>query len=521
MTVKSEQKNSLCAIAINLGVDLLLNKTATEQQMSETRTNLNVILKNIMPFLRGEEKSAALISAANSIKKLHSSIPGSPSQTFIEKAAPFIKMDKNDMFLISVPAICNAIAKEIHTLEDIENSHWFERFSIVREILCPGRNYKKFDIISRQLSFIQEILGINAPEFIGDENCLSLIDSLISAGGAYAYNKRLTEDLVYSIFHKTRIGDLISYYSEKGTKKNRAALQKLNQTYGDTEPDTFIDDTLYSDRLDREAFVKGLQKYTLETLILTKKFFDEYGLRFYLTEGTLLGAVRHNGFIPWDDDVDIAMPREDYDRLVELANQGKVPPELNFDALENNPNHWVLGAKMQLVRQTPYIQHQVTNLSKCNGPYVDIFPIDYWNRPLGLKYSIVNSCLTITRRLLFVKTGYSKTRGNKLSSLVIHSIAPFLKNSWIEKFAIKNMKKFYNGNRKYSINLCSYYPYYKEIFPTSFFGDPIYINFEGEQMPIPCEYDYMLKTIYGKDYDSIPPVTMTDSHNHPFVLKDK
>ena len=83
------------------------------------------------------------------------------------------------------------------------------------------------------------------------------------------------------------------------------------------------------------------------------------------------------------------------------------------------------------------------------------------------------------------------------------------------------MKKFYNGNRKYSINLCSYYPYYKEIFPTSFFGDPIYINFEGEQMPIPCEYDYMLKTIYGKDYDSIPPVTMTDSHNHPFVLKDK
>jgi phosphorylcholine metabolism protein LicD len=322
------------------------------------------------------------------------------------------------------------------------------------------------------------------------------------------------------VFHKIRLSNLTLTYSQKNTAKNIEALEELKSVYGDQNGDLFIDDPFFVKKRERSAFVKGLQKYTLETLILTKKFLEENNLRFYLTEGTLLGAVRHNGFIPWDDDVDIAMPRDDYNRLVELAKEGKIPPELNFDSLENNPNHWVLGAKMQLVRKTPYIQHKVTKLSKCNGPYVDIFPLDYWDRPAGLKFSIAAMWVKVCRRLLFINTGYS-VRARKRSYLMIaRFMTLFLKNTWIEKLAIKNMTKFHNGKRRYMLNLCSYYPYYKEVFPSGFFGEPEYIKFEGELMPVPCEYDCMLKTIYSRKYDSIPPVKVTNMRKHAFDLVD-
>ena len=82
------------------------------------------------------------------------------------------------------------------------------------------------------------------------------------------------------------------------------------------------------------------------------------------------------------------------------------------------------------------------------------------------------------------------------------------------------MTKFHTKKPKYYVNLCSYYPSYKEVFPASFFGEPQYVEFEGEMMPVPCEYDYMLKTVYGKNYDTIPPVKVTNMRKHAFDLKE-
>ncbi|MBR3908776.1 MAG: LicD family protein [Clostridia bacterium] len=518
MITKIEQKNLLCAIAIHSGVDVLLNATATQEQKCDIRANLNIIFKNIMPYLRGDEKDDNLPQAAKSIKKIHSSLKGSPCAPFMKKAAKFFDLNEAALFLATLPALCKAIWNEIKTYESHEEAPWFERFNDVAGVICRG---EPLSAVSKQLLFIQDVLKIPAPEFTGDEICHALTEALLTEGGSFSFNRTFTEDFVYSIFHKVRLSELMEQYQEKGTQNTDAALQALIEEYGTDNPNMFINDPFYYRKKERATFVKGLQKYTLETLVLTKKFLDEQGLRFYLTEGTLLGAVRHNGFIPWDDDVDIAMLREDYDRLVKLAKEGKIPPELNFDALENNPKHWVLGGKMQLVRKTPYIQHKVTKLSRCNGPYVDIFPIDYWNRPAGLKFAIANICVKASRRLLFMKTGYSVGTKKKPLRILGRMILPFLKNSWIEKFAIRNMKKFYGGNHKYAVNLCSYYPYYKEVFPTSFFGEPVYIYFEGEQMPVPCEYDYMLKTVYGKSYDTIPPVRVTNMRKHAFELNDE
>lgn len=327
-------------------------------------------------------------------------------------------------------------------------------------------------------------------------------------------------NLVLRTFHKDTVKHFTDY-CERRLDKRTKVFERTSRRYDALfVPERIITEPPYRRQLKRMDFVRGLQALVLETLVLSQKFLEENDLTFYLSEGTLLGAARHNGFIPWDDDVDIMMPREDYDRLVQLADEGKIPPELNFDALENNPKHWVLGAKMQLTRKTNYIQHKVENLSKYCGPYIDIFPLDYWNGPYTKRQYRAQRMVKMCRRLLFMKTGYSKKTKGKFHRILMRIALPFISNKTIEKWAIRNMTKFQNGRRKYFVHLCSYYPFHKEVFPVGFFGEPLMVPFEGYSMPVPKEYDHMLKSIYGMSYDKVPLASVMGMRKHAFELDE-
>lgn len=490
MAITTENKKLLCATSICNFADIIISYDTKSPQAECAVSGLKTVLKNIMPYLRDEKDAEQLVETAfKGLSHLKEEVEFSSSEAYLNKSNEYLNLQNDLAFTIVFPALCEAFISKL-----CENNELYERFLTLSKVLGTGENLSD---IPKQLNFINEVLGIAVPNFIGEEKCKALTIELTQISNL---DYDTLEDFVYAIFRKIR-------------------ASKIEDPNFVMDDKAFVDDPQYIAKRERSAFVKGLQKYTLETLVLTKQFLDEHGLRFYLTEGTMLGAIRHKGFIPWDDDVDIAMPREDYDKLVELAEQGQIPPELNFDALENNPKHWVLGAKMQLVRQTPYIQHKVTPLSKCNGPYVDIFPLDYWDKPAGYKNAYANISVKMCRRLIFIKTGYSKGTKKQLARIIARIFLPIMSCRKIQKFAIKNMKKFYNGNRKYLVNLCSYYPYYKEVFPTSFFGEPVYVDFEGYKMPVPCEYDYMLKTVYGKSYDTIPPVRVTNMRKHAFDLK--
>ena len=500
MASTNKDKKLIAAKTIFCAADILLNQNTSVELATEITAQLNTVLKFVMPFLRGQDITNQFTPAAKIINDEHKKCDNSPLNAFTNSLCNFAHIAEEEAIFHAIPALCYAMH------EDKES-----RNSLIKttKAICGND-----DTLALQppLLFIGETLGIKPLEFIGDDQCIEFAKSL-AENTDFSYEILL--ETVYGIFHKVKVLYLLSYAKEN---KEQKISQTIIELFSIENPEKFVDDPIYTEKKERMQFVKGLQKYTLETLILTKKFLEENNLRFYLTEGTLLGAVRHNGFIPWDDDVDIAMPREDYDKLVELAKDGKIPPELNFDALENNPKHWVLGAKMQLTRPTPYIQHKVTKLSKYNGPYVDIFPLDYAPHPTNMKLEFSAICVKISRRLLFIKTGYSKGTKKKPARILARIFLPIISNKRIEKFAIKKMKKFYNGDRKYMVNFCSYYPYYKEIFLTPFFGEPVYIDFEGVKMPVPCEYDYMLKTVYGKNYDTIPPVHVTAMRKHAFEI---
>lgn len=508
-------------------IDVLISKTADKSQQNTARALLKVLLDNIMQYLRGEQ--AALSTTADAFLKVNELVAlfdSLPSDIFAKVFSEKLNIEKEAAIVSVMPALCRVYAdvlgNKYKTDEPLQESakqikSLKDKFAVVVKILCKD---EANIVVSKQLAFIIQLFEVSPLEYIGDDATEELACEIFeNQTDCFIHlSKKQTQDVIYRSFNKLRLEGLIDFYKRQG-KKGEPKLAKLAETCNFEKPDTIVDDPFYLERAERSKFVKGLQKYTLETLILTRDFLEEKGLNFYLTEGTLLGAVRHNGFIPWDDDVDIAMPRKDYDKLIKLAKKGEVPKELHLDSLETNKKHWVLGAKLQLTRPCEYVQPKVKDLSDYCGPYVDIFPLDYWDTPYGFKNRISDMCVKSARRMLFMKTGFSRALKNKPHRMVMRFLCLFIKNEWIEKFAIKSMKSSYYGKRKYMVNLCSYYPYYKEVFPSGFYGKAVYIDFEGERMPIPSEYDCILKTVYGTRYDTVPPVKYTNLRNHAFELR--
>lgn len=110
----------------------------------------------------------------------------------------------------------------------------------------------------------------------------------------------------------------------------------------------------------------------LENLCEFHSFYEKNDLEYFLVGGTLLGAVRHQGFIPWDDDADVVMPRKDYDRLLELYDQFKYPFKLKSP--KNTKNFRIAFTKLTnervILEEGSYVPSQ-------NGVWLDIFSLDY------------------------------------------------------------------------------------------------------------------------------------------------
>ena len=256
--------------------------------------------------------------------------------------------------------------------------------------------------------------------------------------------------------------------------------------------------------------LKELQRLTLEVLLVFDKFCHENELIYYLGEGTLLGAIRHKGFIPWDDDIDIYMMREDFNRFLALAKDG-LPSGYCLDSQETNPRFWTTMPRVEMTRKTLYHMKRYKGVALFDGPHIDVFPIDYVPDDQTVELIKRRKKLGILRRMLWIKSGlHSKEeyKGYKAKFILYYPLKLLGALQSFEKIHKKLdhvMTKTNDASHQYLSCFASLYGIEKETFPKEWFGKPNYAEFEGHMFPIPSFSHAILTRIY-RDYMAFPAV---------------
>ena len=264
--------------------------------------------------------------------------------------------------------------------------------------------------------------------------------------------------------------------------------------------------------------MKKLQKYILEIMIVVDEFCRNNNITYYLGEGSLLGAVRHKGFVPWDDDADIVMPREDYERFLKLAADG-LKDGYQLDCVDTNPKHWSIISTVQITRQTEFEKTMYNGAALYCGPCIDIFPLDYAPNADAFNLKIRSKCIRILRRALWIKSGvHTKSKYNTLKKKLFYYypckfICSVYSIQSLHKKLSRLMLKTNDSNNKYLVNFASLYTVNKETFDKNLFGKPVEIEFEGHKFYAPSQSEQILKIIYN-DYTAMPPVEKRKSKHH-------
>lgn len=258
--------------------------------------------------------------------------------------------------------------------------------------------------------------------------------------------------------------------------------------------------------------IKDIQKMELDMLIELHEFMKKHQLRYYLIGGSMLGAIRHKGFIPWDDDIDIGMPRVDFERLLLLSE--KLPEPLQLKFFRNNELYIYNFAKIEN-KNTILIETDIKHLNIKSGIYIDIFPID------GVPNNkIIRKIHLIKIKLLFLLRNICCADSKKKRRLLKQSMVILIQNIFSFKFIIKELDKHM---RKYSFEESKIIANYsgswgeREIMPKSYMGDPVLYKFEKYNFFGVAQPDKYLKNVYG-NYMELPEEEKRTSH-HNFEVK--
>ena len=257
--------------------------------------------------------------------------------------------------------------------------------------------------------------------------------------------------------------------------------------------------------------LKELQQVILEMALDFDAFCLENGIAYYLMGGSALGAVRHKGFIPWDDDFDVFMDSDNYFKFLKIAKSKLNTNKYYFQ--EENTKEWPLFFSKIRMNNTTFIEKDVVSRKMHHGIYIDVMCLNY-----AFENRLLRRVQYISARILsssaLRERGYianSKTKKILLLASRILTAGP-LKNILLGLVRINNSEK---------TRLVGHFfgraPFSKTTFSVDLLAEPRYTSFEGVLLPVPKEVEKYLAVRYGNKYIELPSkeeIEKYPSHAH-------
>lgn len=260
---------------------------------------------------------------------------------------------------------------------------------------------------------------------------------------------------------------------------------------------------------------KDLRKAQLLMLKILKevhKICEENNIKYFLSDGTLIGAIRHQGFIPWDDDLDIGMLREDYEKFCKIAPQ-ILSENFILQNFQTDKGYGLQFGKV-ILKNTVWIEKVAKNTNRqWSGIYIDIFPYDNITENKKMQ-KLINRLYIFIQGLILIKFKYinisnyesmAKKLKYVLKKIYLCTISKklliYIRDSICKRYLNKSktLVTKYGGN------------FYKNQNPYNFYKDLTLQKFEDTSFYIPKNYDKILKNLYG-NYMEIPPIEKQRQH---------
>lgn len=250
------------------------------------------------------------------------------------------------------------------------------------------------------------------------------------------------------------------------------------------------------------AELRKLQLVQLDILIGFDKVCREHGIKYILDAGTLLGAVRHKGFIPWDDDIDIRMLRSEYEKLRSIPAE-EWPDKIYFQDYKNDKGYPWLYSKVRM-EGTRAVRVGQEHLKMRDGIFIDIFPCD--GIPSDRK-DFDKKCLKaqLCRRTLYART--AKVTATSLLEKIKWNIVCLIPRALVYSI-IENLAKKYPDETATKVGCLGWHaPKDVNGFDKKWFTELADIEFEGKMFMAPKDWDGFLRFSFGDNYMTPPPET--------------